>query len=112
MQKGLLQHGSMFLAIHLGYINNTSESDPRSYEATKAVAKKAQTLLSCFHQGFIAQLVEHCTRIVEVMGLNPTETSESSADPQLEETMICACPIHLMPKQKVLGNLTFIEQIH
>ena len=101
-------------------IQNTNESDRRSYEAKKAVAKKAQnkkcftsfitvriaftgilypqvytygmchihislcsykgyklnSLLTCFQQGFIAQLVEHCTGIAEVMGSNPVEASE------------------------------------
>ena len=48
-------------------IKNTSESDPRSYEATKAVAKNGKQR----KQGFIAQLVEHHTGIAEVMGLDP-----------------------------------------
>ena len=48
----------------------TSESDPRSYEATK-VEFKLNSLLTCFQQGFMAQLVEHRTGIMEVMGSNP-----------------------------------------
>ena len=83
------------------------ESDPRSYEATKAISKKAQKkfwgsngirmasmivmwcstnwamkpcwkqvlVVGSFQQGFIAQLVEHCTSIVEVMDLNPVGAS-------------------------------------
>ena len=37
---------------------------------------KLNSLLTCFQQGFIAQLVEHCTGIAEVMGSNPVEASE------------------------------------
>ena len=44
-------------------IENTSESDPRSYEATKAVAKKAQ-------KTFQHTALQH-TSIIEVMGSNP-----------------------------------------
>ena len=87
------------------WIENTRESDPRSYEATKEVEKKAQNFLNActydlYHihvhiislssynrnklnslltdsqQGFIAQSVEHHTGITEVMGLNPFETSD------------------------------------
>ena len=32
--------------------------------------------LTGFQQGFIAQLVEHCTGIAEVMGANPIGASE------------------------------------
>ena len=32
----------IFIYMHCMRIENTSESDPRSYEATKAVAKKSQ----------------------------------------------------------------------
>ena len=32
--------------------------------------------MPCFRQGFIAQLVEHCTSIVEVVGSNPIGDSE------------------------------------
>ena len=31
---------------------------------------------TCFQQGFIAQSVEHCAGITEVMGLNPVRVSE------------------------------------
>ena len=37
---------------------------------------KLKSLLTHYQQGFIAQLVEHCTSIVEVKGSNPTETSD------------------------------------
>ena len=37
---------------------------------------KLNSLLTCLQQGFISQLVEHCTGIMEVMGWNPIETSE------------------------------------
>ena len=37
---------------------------------------KLNSYLTCFHQGFIAQLAEHHTSIVEVMGLNPVGASE------------------------------------
>ena len=36
---------------------------------------KLNSLLTCFQQGFIAQLVEHRTSIAEVMGSNPIEAS-------------------------------------
>ena len=49
-------------------IENTSESDPRSYEATKAVAKKAQ-------KTFQHTALQY-TSIMEVMGSNPIEASE------------------------------------
>ena len=32
--------------------------------------------LTCFQRGFIAQLVEHCTGVTEVMGLNSVGVSE------------------------------------
>ena len=36
---------------------------------------KLNSLLTYFQQGFIAQLVEHCTDIAEVMSSNPFEAS-------------------------------------
>ena len=35
--------------------------------------------LTCFQQGFIAQLVEHQTSITEVMGSNPVEASKKNS---------------------------------
>ena len=32
--------------------------------------------MTCLQQGFIAQLVEHCTGFAEVMGANPVTASE------------------------------------
>ena len=54
-------------------VENTSESDPHSYEATKGWGFNRMRT----QQGFIAQLEEHHTCIMEVMGSNPIETSES-----------------------------------
>ena len=41
---------------------------------------KLNSLLTCFQWGFIAQLVEHCTGITEVMGSKPIEASEFFLD--------------------------------
>ena len=37
---------------------------------------KLNSHLTCFQQGFIAQLVEHRTGIMELMGSNPVEASD------------------------------------
>ena len=41
---------------------------------------KLNSHLTCFRQGFIAQLVEHRTGIVEVTGLNPIGASQFFLD--------------------------------
>ena len=46
---------------------------------------KLNSLLTYYQQGFIAQLVEHCTSIVEVMSLNPVEASDFFLD------FLCNC---------------------
>ena len=61
-------------------VENTSESDPRSYEATKAHSLyngyRLYSLLTYCQRGFIAQLVDRCAGIAEVMGLNLVDASE------------------------------------
>ena len=71
-------------------MKNTSESDPHSYEVTQLQIKPRQNSeaptgfepmtnshLTCFQQGFIAQLIEqYRTSIAEVMGSNTVGASE------------------------------------
>ena len=55
-------------------IKNRSESDLHIILSYNGYKLNSQ--LTCSRGGFIAQSVEHCTGITEVMGLNPVEASE------------------------------------
>ena len=72
--RGCIYALGILAAIHsahtydLYHIHITSLSPYNGY--------KLNSHLTCFQRGFIAQLVEHCTSIMEVMGLNPFAPSE------------------------------------